>query len=95
MYKDYVLCKVENSEKPYLFNAPRFSHLKKDDRVIVETQNGEKEATVLGSMTLGDDEEDVIDFIVHATGATIIKKVLKTIRFKELDYSEYEEEHHE
>lgn len=37
-YKDYVLCKLDSSEKPYLFYAPRFTHLKKGDRVIVETK---------------------------------------------------------
>ena len=91
-YKDYVLCKLDSSEKPYLFYAPRFSHLKKDDRVIVETQKGEKEATVLGSMTLGENEEDAIDFIVHATGATIIKRVLKKITYSDLEYEEADNE---
>ena len=91
-YKDYVLCKFDSCEQPFLFYAPRFSHLKKDDRVIVETKKGEKEAIVLGSMTLGDDEEDAIDFIVHATGATIIKKVLKKVTYSDFEYEEADNE---
>jgi hypothetical protein len=94
MYKDYVLCKVENSEKPYLFYAPRYTYLEQGDMVIVETKDGEKKAEVIQSITFEESSKEV-DFIVRCTGATIIKKILKTIRFKELDYSEYEEEHHE
>jgi hypothetical protein len=94
-YKDYVLCKLEESDKPYLFYAPRWSHIKDGSDVIVETKDGEKPAKVMCSITLGDNEENAIEFITKATGATIIKKVLRVMSFKELDYSEYEEAENE
>lgn len=88
-YKDYVLCKVENNEKPYLFYAPAFSYLKKDDVVICETKYGEKVGTVLcDSLTLGEYEEDKIEFIHQSTGAGVLKRVLAKVSRKDFKYEE-------
>ena len=50
-----------------LYVAPAFSHLKPDTLAIDE--NGET-ATVLKSITLGDNDDDVIEMLLIATNTT-------------------------
>ena len=83
-YFDFVLCKHPNSDKSYLFHAPAWSHLEKGDLVVVDTKKGEQMTTVVSRITLGDDETDMIDFIMNATGAdTDVKKVLRKVVYRE------------
>ena len=92
-YFDFVLVKHENCDKPFLFRAPAWSHLGKNDEVIVETKHGNEKAIVIASKTLGCDEQDEIDFIMQATGASEdVKKVLAKIELRTFDYEEDDNE---
>ena len=46
-YVKYVVCKHTDNGKTYLFYAPFFSNINSGDEVLVDTQFGEKKATVL------------------------------------------------
>ena len=75
-YFDFVLCSGISGKK-YLFHAPAFSKLAKGDWVKVETVDGERLATVVSCITLADDDDAKIDFVMNATGAPHdVKKVL-------------------
>ena len=90
-YFDFVLCK--QGDRNFLFRAPEWSHLEKGDLVVVETKNGEKNATVVSSITLSINDKDEIDFIMNATGADpVVKRVLRKIVYKDLEYEEDEDE---
>lgn len=92
MYIDLVLCKVEGETKAELFQAPRFSHLKAGDDVLVDTAYGEKHAKVINSMSV-DPEYEEHRFILDATGATEpLKRVLSQIRYKAFTYEEENDE---
>ena len=79
-YVDFVLCKHEGCDKPYLFHAPAFSHLEKGDLVTVETSKGEQMVMVIASMSVQKNDMDAIDFIMNATRAdSDVKKVLKKV----------------
>lgn len=87
-YIDLVVCKHDNNPKSFIFRAPAWSHLKKGDLVIVETQKGEKEAIVERSYTTNRSSEE-LDFILISSGATIpLKKVLKKVTYKKLIYED-------
>ena len=91
MYVDLVLCKHSNDGRFYLFQAPRFTHLHKGSLVIVDTVHGEKEAEVVNSISCEPDTEE-FNFIVDMCKATLpLKRVLKEIAYRELDYSDYSE----
>ena len=88
-YFDFVLCKHEHCDKPFLFYAPAFSGLKRHDLVMVETFDGEKFAEVMACTTLSDDEKETIDLIMRATGAqTEMRKVLSKVAFLDFDFKE-------
>lgn len=94
-YFDFVLCKQENG-KNYLFHAPAFSKLKKGDLVKVETVHGEKLATVVSCITLAENDDAKIDFIMNATGAPKdVKKVLAKVEYSDFEYEDEMENHNE
>ena len=91
-YFEFVLVKHEGCDKPYLFRAPAFTHLKKGDMVVVDTKRGLQMANVLGAIDVSKDDIESINFIMEATGAdTDVKKVISKVNFSELDYEEDEE----
>ena len=88
-YIDLVACKHANNDKVFLFRAPRFSYLNKGDMVIVETKNGESEATVEASRTVDLHDNDFVEFICCLSGAELpLKRVLKKVTYREFDYME-------
>ena len=90
-YFDFVL--VQRDGKRELYRAPAWSHLEKNDEVIVETDEINNTALVLATQTLGNDEQEKIDFIMQATGASEdVKKVLAKVQLKTFDYEEDDNE---
>ena len=90
MYVDLVVVRHNGSDtSPYLFLAPKFSHLSEGDMVEVETCKGKTAGTVLGSCTLTDDSEEYKCFALMAKMKPF-KKVLKVFKAKELVYEEEE-----
>lgn len=93
MYIDLVLCKHDKNDNNFLFYAPAWSRLEKDDEVIVDTKYGESKAVVVDKVTVDKTSEEY-EFIVKATGATTpLRKVLSKVLYREFDYDfDYEEE---
>lgn len=93
-YIDLVLVKHHETDyETYMFQAPRWSDLKKGDEVIVETCIGEQKAKVIDSYTISTDyNEEEFNFILTASKAKLpLKKVLKKVEYHEYSYPEPEE----
>ena len=89
-YVQFVVCKHDCEIKKYLFYAPAFSDIKKGDEVLVDTQFGEKKATVLAVCTSSsDDVERALRVLAGAEGKPI-KRVIGKYNFSKYDYSEDE-----
>lgn len=88
-YIDLVLCKHENCDRLFLFQAPPWSKkLVKNNVVIVDTKNGEQTAHIVGVITV-DAYSDEFEFIIKASGASLpLRKVLSIIEYKPLYYDE-------
>jgi len=99
-YLDLVVVKLNNGQD-YLFRAPAWSRLNKDDEVYVDvdTVSGSAYGKVVGSITTEttlDSEEATL--LINMTHATLpIKKVLERVVSVKLDYKDdpYEEENYE
>ena len=88
MYIDLVLCRHKDDDRNLLFQAPKFSYLKPNDEVIVETKLGNLSAKVVQSITI-DVESEVYGFITSMYRVTLpLKKVLAKVRYSEFEYSE-------
>ena len=89
-FVQFVVCKHDCEIKKYLFYAPAFSDIKKGDEVLVDTQFGEKKATVLAVCTSSsDDVERALRVLAGAEGKQI-KRVIGKYNFSKYDYSEDE-----
>ena len=86
-YVQFVVCQHIDDSKKYLFYAPAFSDIKKGDEVLVDTQFGEKKATVLAVCTSSsDDVERALRVLAGAEGKPI-KRVIGKYQFVKFDYS--------
>ena len=89
-FVQFVVCKHDCEIKKYLFYAPAFSDIKKGDEVLVDTQFGEKKATVLAVCnSSSDDVERALRVLAGAEGKPI-KRVIGKYNFSKFDYSEDE-----
>ena len=87
-YIDLVLVKhQEDSEQYWLFQAPRWSHLAEGTEVLCDTKIGKTRGFVVASCTVEPDSAEC-EMMKLACGATELRKILGTIKFKELDYSD-------
>ena len=88
-YIDLVLCKHENCDRLFLFQAPSWTRkLDKNSVVIVDTKHGEQIAHVVEKITI-DAYSDEFEFIVKSSGASLpLRKVLSIIEYKLLEYEE-------
>lgn len=88
MYIDLVLVKHANSNKKYLFQAPSWSGLDKNDLVVVQTKHGKTEGKVIALCAV-DNASNEFKFIVETAGATEpLQKVLAKIEHKPFNYEE-------
>ena len=86
MFIDLVLCKHLVDSRKFLFYAPAFSCLQKNDQVVVDTVRGNQTAIVVNSVTVDVDTEDY-RFILDATNATLpLKKVISKVMYRDLEY---------
>ena len=89
-FVQFVVCQHNGDNKKYLFYAPAFSDIKKGDEVLVDTQFGEKKATVLAVCTSSsDDVERALRVLAGAEGKPI-KRIIGKYNFSKFDYSEDE-----
>ena len=90
-YIDLVLCSIDGERD--LFCAPRFSHLKDGQMVVVDTADGETTAKVIKSISIGKYDNDELDFILTLAGKDVksLRRVISEVQFKKL-YFDGEEE---
>lgn len=88
-YVKYVVCKHTDNGKTYLFYAPFFSNINSGDEVLVDTQFGEKRATVLETcdVGIGSDVEKTLLMLSGANKKTI-KRVIGKYNFAKFDYED-------
>ena len=91
---DLVLCELGlHSGEKLLFQAPAFSCLEKDDRVLVDTEYGESDAYVVSACTVRSDS-DQCDMILACAGDTEpIRKVIGKTVLTKFNYEKGESEH--
>lgn len=85
-YLDFVITKNEQGEK-WLFVAPAWSHLEEGDLVLIEKGNA---VEVVSSISIGMDEQEMIDFVHAATGVREAKKLYGKVIIREFDWKEEE-----
>ena len=89
-YAEYVVCKHTDDGKTYLFYAPAFSNIEKGDEVLVDTQFGEKRATVLAFCnTSSEDVERTLRVLAGAEDKPV-RRVIGKYKFVKFDYREDE-----
>lgn len=88
--EQFVVCQHTGNSKKYLFYSPTYSNIEKGDEVLVDTQFGEKKATVLAvCMLCGEDEKRALRVLAGAEDEPI-KRVIGKYQFVKFDYSEDE-----
>lgn len=88
-YKQYVVCQHTGNKK-FLFYAPLYVTVKSGDEVLVDTQFGEKKATVLAVCNaFNDDVERALRVLAGAEDKPL-KRVIGKYDFSKFDYSEDE-----
>lgn len=89
-YVQFVVCQHDGNSKKYLFYAPAYSYIKIGDEILVDTNLGEKKATVLAVCNTS--SEDVERALRVLTGAEDkpVKRVIGKYQFSKFDYSEDE-----
>ena len=88
-YKQYVVCQHTGNKK-FLFYAPLYATVKSGDEVLVDTQFGEKKATVLAVCnTFNDDVERALRVLAGA-GCEPLKRVIGKYDFTKFNYREDE-----
>ena len=89
-YVQFVVCQHNGDNKKYLFYAPPFRGVMIGDEVLVDTQFGEKKATVLAACTTSsDDVEKILRVLAGAEGKPL-KRVIGKYKFVKFEYSEDE-----
>ena len=89
-YVQFVVCQHDGEIKKYLFYAPAFSDIKKGDEVLVDTQFGEKKATVLAVCTSSSEDVERVLRVLAGVERKTIKRVIGKYKFSKFDYSEDE-----
>ena len=96
MYIDLVLVRQPMVKNPLLRYAPAFSHLKKGDEVMIETDHGnEQNAQVISSYTISP-HDDEYRFILDAVQERepLLKVTAHIILYK-FDFKEEEKDEHD
>ena len=89
-YVQYVVCQLTGYEKKYLFYAPAFSNIEEGDEVLVDTQFGEKRATVLAVCNTSNDDIEKTLRVLAGAKEKPIKRVIGKYKFVKFDYREDE-----
>lgn len=82
-YIDLVLCK----EDCCLYQAPEFSMLKPEDRVVISFMGKEIEKTVQTVMSLSKKSEEY-QFIVAMSGQPYPYRVIKKVTYQDMNYKD-------
>ena len=89
-YVQLVVCQHTGDQKKYLFYAPPFRGVMIGDEVLVDTQFGEKKATVLAVCTTSSDDVENILRVLAGAEDKPLKRVIGKYEFTKIDYGEDE-----
>lgn len=89
-YVQFVVCQHTGDSKKYLFYSPAFSNLEKGDEVLVDTQFGEKKATVLAVCTSSSEDVERILRVLAGAEDKPVKRVIGKYEFTKFEYGEDE-----
>ena len=87
-YVQFVVCQHIGDSKKYLFYAPPFKDIHIGDEVLVDTQFGEKRATVLALYTSASDDVERILRVLAGAEDKPVKRVIGKYQFIKFDYME-------
>lgn len=89
-FVQFVVCQHTGNSGKYLFYAPSFPNIEIGDEVLVDTQFGEKKATVLATcITSRDDVERTLRVLTGVKDKPF-KRVIGKYQFAKFEYSEDE-----
>lgn len=88
-YVDLVLCKTLTGGQD-VYQAPSWSHLKEGDMVIAEDEDGEIMTSVLATISLGRDSEELgfILQLINAEDVDELERIKSKVIYKNLEYTE-------
>lgn len=89
-YVQFVVCQHTGDQKKYLFYAPAFTNIKIGEEVLVDTQFGEKKATVLAVCTTSSDDVEISMRVLAGAEDKPLKRVIGKYEFTKFNYSEDE-----
>lgn len=89
-FVQFVVCQHNSDNKKYLFYAPAFSDIKIGDDVMVDTQFGEKKATVLAVCTSSSDDLERVLRVLAGAEDKPLKRVIGKYQFAKFNYCEDE-----
>lgn len=89
-FVQFVVCQHTDSIKKFLFYAPFCATIKSGDEVLVDTQFGERRATVLAVCSSTRDELENILRVLAGAEDNPIKRVIGKYEFTKFNYSEDE-----
>lgn len=89
-YVQLVVCQHTGDQKKYLFYAPAFTDIRIGEEVMVDTQFGEKKATVLAVCTTSSDDVEKILRVLAGAEDKPLKRVIGKYQFTKFDYGEDE-----
>lgn len=89
-FVQFVVCQHNGDNKKYLFYAPAFSDIKIGDVVMVDTQFGEKKATVLAVCTSSSDDLERVLCVLAGAEDKPLKRVIGKYQFAKFNYCEDE-----
>nr|DAG19439.1 MAG TPA: hypothetical protein [Caudoviricetes sp.] len=89
-FVQFVVCQHNDSIKKFLFYAPFCATIKSGDEVLVDTQHGERMATVLAvCSSTRDDLENILRVLAGAEDKPV-KRVIGKYEFTKFNYEEEE-----
>lgn len=89
-YVQFVVCQHTDSKKKFLFYAPLYASIKSGDEVLVETQFGEKMATVLAVCNSTSNDVEQVLRVLTGAGCEPLKRVIGKYDFTKFNYREDE-----
>lgn len=89
-YVQFVVCQHADSKKKFLFYAPLYANIKSGDEVLVDTQFGEKMATVLAVCNSTSNDVEQVLRVLTGAGCKPLKRVIGKYYFTKFNYIEDE-----
>lgn len=89
-YVQFVVCQHIGSTRKFLFYAPLYATIKSGDEVLVDTQYGEKRATVLTVCNSTSNDVEQVLRVLTGAGCEPLKRVIGKYDFTKFNYREDE-----